>query len=189
MVLTELMAGESPAAENRLRSNRATIYEGPLVDGLKHYQSRHGENPTSKLDARPSMNSTHAEGERLPQPETISASPKRLRNSSKLDPENTTAYADRGLARLETGNDWGAIFDFGDAIRRENRDALADYSKAIELSFGQLTILLSLKQIRVCTPSMTNAHSFLESPAPAAVAPRPLAIGRAGRATSENLSA
>lgn len=30
----------------------ATIFQGALVDGLKHYQSRHGENPTGKLDAR-----------------------------------------------------------------------------------------------------------------------------------------
>jgi len=30
----------------------ATIYEGALVDGVKHYQSRHGESPTGKLDAR-----------------------------------------------------------------------------------------------------------------------------------------
>jgi L,D-transpeptidase YcbB len=29
-----------------------SIYEGALVDGVKHYQSRHGENPTGKLDAR-----------------------------------------------------------------------------------------------------------------------------------------
>lgn len=29
-----------------------TIYEGALVDGVKHYQSRHGENPTGWLDAR-----------------------------------------------------------------------------------------------------------------------------------------
>jgi tetratricopeptide (TPR) repeat protein len=93
----------------------------------------------------------------------------------KLDPENTTAYADRGLARLETGNNWGAIFDFGDAIRRKKdddsylpnlyenrgdayfrlgqyRDAIADLNKAIELSFGQMTILLSLKQIRGLYP-------------------------------------
>lgn len=92
-----------------------------------------------------------------------------------LDPDNHTAYADRGLAKLETGDNWGAIFDFGDAIRRkkdddsylphlyENRgdtyvklgqygDAVADYSKAIELSFGQMTILLSLKQIRGLYP-------------------------------------
>jgi murein L,D-transpeptidase YcbB/YkuD len=30
----------------------ATIYEGVLVDGLKHYQNRHGEDPTGLLDAR-----------------------------------------------------------------------------------------------------------------------------------------
>jgi murein L,D-transpeptidase YcbB/YkuD len=30
----------------------ATIYEGAIVEGVKHYQSRHGESPTGKLDAR-----------------------------------------------------------------------------------------------------------------------------------------
>ena len=30
----------------------ATIYEGRLVDGVKHYQDRHGETPTGNLDAR-----------------------------------------------------------------------------------------------------------------------------------------
>ena len=30
----------------------ATIYEGALVDGVKHYQNRHGEDPTGLLDAR-----------------------------------------------------------------------------------------------------------------------------------------
>jgi tetratricopeptide (TPR) repeat protein len=93
----------------------------------------------------------------------------------ELDPENVTAYADRGLARLDSGNTWGAITDFGDAIRRKKegdsylpnlheyrgdayvrlgqyRDAITDYSKAIELSFGQMTILLSLKQIRGLYP-------------------------------------
>jgi L,D-transpeptidase YcbB len=29
-----------------------TVYRGVFVDGVKHYQSRHGENPTGKLDAR-----------------------------------------------------------------------------------------------------------------------------------------
>lgn len=29
-----------------------TTYTGVLVDGVKHYQSRHGESPTGKLDAR-----------------------------------------------------------------------------------------------------------------------------------------
>ena len=30
----------------------ATIYEGALVEGVKHYQDRHGESPTGSLDAR-----------------------------------------------------------------------------------------------------------------------------------------
>ena len=30
----------------------ATIYKGALVDGVKHYQDRHGESPTGNLDAR-----------------------------------------------------------------------------------------------------------------------------------------
>ena len=30
----------------------ATIYEGAFVEGVKHYQSRHGEDPTGELDAR-----------------------------------------------------------------------------------------------------------------------------------------
>lgn len=29
-----------------------TVYEGVLVDGVKHYQARHGESPTGLLDAR-----------------------------------------------------------------------------------------------------------------------------------------
>jgi L,D-transpeptidase YcbB len=33
-------------------SPNATIYEGALVDGVKHYQDRHGETPTGNLDAR-----------------------------------------------------------------------------------------------------------------------------------------
>jgi L,D-transpeptidase YcbB len=37
--------------ETQLDPN-ATIYEGVIVDGVKHYQSRHGESPTGKLDAR-----------------------------------------------------------------------------------------------------------------------------------------
>ena len=30
----------------------ATIYQGAIVDGVKHYQDRHGETPTGNLDAR-----------------------------------------------------------------------------------------------------------------------------------------
>jgi L,D-transpeptidase YcbB len=42
--------GDIPA-DVPLNSN-ATIYEGALVDGVKHYQDRHGETPTGNLDAR-----------------------------------------------------------------------------------------------------------------------------------------
>ncbi|HLB91843.1 MAG TPA: L,D-transpeptidase family protein [Terriglobales bacterium] len=30
----------------------ASVYQGAIVDGLKHYQDRHGENPTGNLDVR-----------------------------------------------------------------------------------------------------------------------------------------
>jgi murein L,D-transpeptidase YcbB/YkuD len=42
--------GDIPASA-QLNPN-ATIYDGPLVDGVKHYQDRHGETPTGNLDAR-----------------------------------------------------------------------------------------------------------------------------------------
>jgi murein L,D-transpeptidase YcbB/YkuD len=42
--------GDIPAAA-QLNPN-ATIYDGALVEGVKHYQDRHGETPTGNLDAR-----------------------------------------------------------------------------------------------------------------------------------------
>jgi len=42
--------GDIPAAA-QLNPN-ATIYDGVLVEGVKHYQDRHGETPTGNLDAR-----------------------------------------------------------------------------------------------------------------------------------------
>jgi L,D-transpeptidase YcbB len=42
--------GDIPASA-QLNSN-ATIYDGVLVEGVKHYQDRHGETPTGNLDAR-----------------------------------------------------------------------------------------------------------------------------------------
>jgi L,D-transpeptidase YcbB len=42
--------GDIPASA-QLDPN-ATIYQGAIVDGVKHYQDRHGENPTGSLDAR-----------------------------------------------------------------------------------------------------------------------------------------
>jgi murein L,D-transpeptidase YcbB/YkuD len=44
-------AVSSIPADVQLNSN-ATIYEGALVDGVKHYQDRHGETPTGNLDAQ-----------------------------------------------------------------------------------------------------------------------------------------
>ncbi len=42
--------GDIPASA-QLDPN-ATIYDGALVDGVKHYQDRHGESPTGNLDTR-----------------------------------------------------------------------------------------------------------------------------------------
>ncbi len=42
--------GDIPASA-QLNPN-ATIYDGALVEGVKHYQDRHGENPIGNLDAR-----------------------------------------------------------------------------------------------------------------------------------------
>jgi murein L,D-transpeptidase YcbB/YkuD len=42
--------GDIPA-DAQLNPN-ATIYDGALVEGVKHYQDRHGESPTGNLDAR-----------------------------------------------------------------------------------------------------------------------------------------
>jgi tetratricopeptide (TPR) repeat protein len=93
----------------------------------------------------------------------------------KFDPDNTTAYADRGLTQFLTGQFQGAISSFGEAIRRKRDDdrtlaysydhrgdayvaignfprAIADYTEAIKRTFGNETILLSLKQIRALYP-------------------------------------
>jgi tetratricopeptide (TPR) repeat protein len=91
----------------------------------------------------------------------------------ELDPENATAYADRGLAKLEGGRLLAATVDLGDAIRRKKdvldrwlyvyradaymqlgdyRNAIADYSKAIEGALANDTFLLNLKQFRGLYP-------------------------------------
>jgi len=44
------LIGDIPAT-TQLDSN-PKIYQGALVEGVKHYQSRHGESPTGRLDAR-----------------------------------------------------------------------------------------------------------------------------------------
>lgn len=92
-----------------------------------------------------------------------------------LDPENRTAYSDRGIAKLESSQYMSATFDFGEAIRRKSEDdsflpklyeyrgdahlklgmyleAIADYSKAIERRLANDSFVLSLKQIRALYP-------------------------------------
>jgi tetratricopeptide (TPR) repeat protein len=92
-----------------------------------------------------------------------------------LDPENTTAYSDRGIAKLETGQYFSATFDFKDAIRRKSggdsflpnlyeylgdanvklgyyREAITDYTNAIENQLSNETLLLSLKNFRALYP-------------------------------------
>ena len=44
------LIGDIPA-DAKLEAN-PTVYQGVLVDGVKHYQTRHGENATGLLDAR-----------------------------------------------------------------------------------------------------------------------------------------
>ena len=44
------LIGDIPA-DAKLEPN-PTVYQGALVDGVKHYQSRHGESPTGLLDPR-----------------------------------------------------------------------------------------------------------------------------------------
>ena len=44
------LIGDIPASA-QLNPN-ATVYDGVLVDGVKHYQDRHGETPTGNLDQR-----------------------------------------------------------------------------------------------------------------------------------------
>jgi tetratricopeptide (TPR) repeat protein len=93
----------------------------------------------------------------------------------ELDKENVIAYADRGLANLEIGRYLAATLDLGEAIRRKGedgstlsmnyeyradayakmgayRDAIENYSQAIKCQLGQMTHLISLKQIRGLYP-------------------------------------
>ncbi len=102
----------------------------------------------------------------------------------ELDPDNVSAYADRGVTKLEAGQYPSAAFDLGEAIRRKResdfafdkdtlgmsyehrgdaymkmgnyRPAIADYSKAIEQRLANDTFLLSLKQIRGLYPEYNS---------------------------------
>jgi tetratricopeptide (TPR) repeat protein len=92
-----------------------------------------------------------------------------------LQPDNSTAHSDRGLANLGVGQYYAAISDFGDSIRikqdgdayvptlyenradayvktQDYRRAIEDYSTAIELHLKSQLILLNLQQFRGIYP-------------------------------------
>lgn len=92
-----------------------------------------------------------------------------------LRPDNTTTLSDRGLAKSDIGDYYGATTDFGDAIRlmkpgddylpndyvnrgdayvklRNYSEAIEDYSSAIRLRLQNEVILWSLPQFRGLYP-------------------------------------
>jgi tetratricopeptide (TPR) repeat protein len=92
-----------------------------------------------------------------------------------IDPDNKTAHSDRGIANAEARQYFAAISDFGEAIRamhegddylpndyenradayvkvHEYRQAIEDYSSAIELRLQNQVLLMSLKQFRNLYP-------------------------------------
>lgn len=95
-----------------------------------------------------------------------------------ISPQNPTAVTDRGNAYMESGAYFKAIADFtaaipleikngdsylntlyetrGDAYMKvgDLRSAIIDYSAALRLGFGNLTILLSVPQIRSLYPEL-----------------------------------
>ncbi|RZU28898.1 tetratricopeptide repeat protein [Edaphobacter modestus] len=97
-----------------------------------------------------------------------------------ISPQNSTAVADRGNAYMESGAYYKAISDFttaipleikngdsylhtiyetrGDAYMKvgDLRSAISDYSAALRLAFGNLTILLSVPQIRALYPELKS---------------------------------
>jgi tetratricopeptide (TPR) repeat protein len=95
-----------------------------------------------------------------------------------ISPQNSTAITDRGNAYMESGAYLKAISDFttaipleiksgdtylhtiyetrGDAYMKvgDLRSAISDYTAALRLGFGNLTILLSIPQIRALYPEL-----------------------------------
>jgi len=95
-----------------------------------------------------------------------------------ISPQNSTAITDRGNAYMESEAYFKAILDFttaipleikngdsyldtiyetrGDAYMKvgDLRSAISDYSAALRLSFGNLTILLNVPQIRALYPEL-----------------------------------
>lgn len=94
----------------------------------------------------------------------------------ELDPNNAGAYHDRGLAKTNTGDYYGAINDFSKAIAKANRyeslsyesraaayvkvmnydSAIQDYSSAIGLKFGSRVIVMSIPEIRAIYPEFSD---------------------------------
>lgn len=96
----------------------------------------------------------------------------------ELDKDNTIAFADRGLAKLESGQYSAATLDLGEAIKRQvgkgettntlwmsydyrgdayrkmgmYQDAIENYSNAIKHQLANLTFLITLKQFRGVYP-------------------------------------
>ena len=93
----------------------------------------------------------------------------------ELDPENTMAYFNRAMARLDSAQYRAAVVDLSEAIRRQGEDdlllsapyelrgdayvqlgdyrkAVADYSKALERLLASDSLRMNLKQIRTLYP-------------------------------------
>jgi tetratricopeptide (TPR) repeat protein len=97
------------------------------------------------------------------------------------EPDNASALNDRGLAKTNSGDPYGAVTDFSQAIeRKKNRKsnnaldlehsignrakaylnahsydaAIADFSKLIGLSFARVSLLMPLSQIRAVYPEL-----------------------------------
>jgi len=98
-----------------------------------------------------------------------------------LDPKNGGAYNDRGLAKVELSNLYGAISDFGKALENkgrllqqtstlENRAdaymkthqwglATRDLTNAISLQVGGVSLLMNIKQFRALYPEYKTASN------------------------------
>jgi tetratricopeptide (TPR) repeat protein len=96
-----------------------------------------------------------------------------------FDPKNSGAYNDRGLAKMELGDLYGAISDFGTALENkerllqqtstvENRAdaymktqqwdlAIIDLTSAISLQIGGVSLLSNIRQFRALYPEYKTA--------------------------------
>ena len=97
----------------------------------------------------------------------------------EIDPNDSGAYNDRGLAKTYTGDYYTATSDFSDAIRLKKDDqnslentyenradayikasnydsAIEDFSSAIGLKFASQVFLMSLQQIRTIYPELNS---------------------------------